>query len=77
MEALPNNYIDALLSQGQGKLNICPECFDRGSRKYLCTNAVVLMPEKVLVCCYLGDKHDLSRKEFRKKVRDMKKKKKN
>jgi hypothetical protein len=67
-----NNYINELLSQGQGNLNICPECFARGQRKYVCANMVYLIPENVLVCCYLGDKHELPRMEFRKKVRDMK-----
>ena len=70
------DYIDGLLSQGQGNLNICPDCFRRGERQYLCTNPVILMPEKIVVCCYLGDKHDLSRKVFRKKVRDLQKLKK-
>ena len=67
-------YLEKLLSQGQGNLNICPDCFRRGTRKYLCTNMVHLTPEKVLVCCYLGDKHEVSRKVFRKKLRELKKK---
>jgi hypothetical protein len=68
------NYIEKLLQQGQGNLNICPDCFQRGERKPYCTNMVVLLPENVMVCCYLGDKHEITRKEFRKNVRDMTKK---
>ena len=72
---IPADYLNALLSQGQQNLNICPECFNKGGRKEWCTNMVVLMPEKVLVCCCLGNKHEVSRKEFRKKVRHLKSKK--
>ena len=68
-------YFDTLIKQGQDNLHICPDCFASGTRKRFCTNAVVLMPEKVIVCCYLGDKHEISRTEFRKKVREMKNKK--
>ena len=64
-------YINELLKQGQ--LNICPECFKNGERKQFCTNAVVLLPEKVLVCCHLGDKHEITAEEFEKKVEVFKK----
>jgi hypothetical protein len=74
LSEMKDAYINELLSQGQENLNICPKCFG-GERKYLCTNMVILMPEQVLVCCYLGDKHELSRKAFRKKVRELKNKK--
>ena len=67
-------YLDKLLAQGQENLNICPNCFQRGWRKKCCTNVVLLKPEMVLVCCWLGDKHELSAKVFKKKVRDLKKK---
>ena len=73
MLVMEAKYIEELLSQGRSALNICPTCFASGTRKYMCTNAVLLMPEKVMVCCYLGNKHELSRKEFRQKVREMKK----
>jgi len=66
-------YFDELLKQGQ--VNICPSCFKEGARKHLCPNAVFLMPEKVLVCCYLGDKHEITTKKFNKKVKQMKMKK--
>ena len=65
-------YIEQLLEQGQ--VNICPECFKTGKREEFCTNAVVLLPEKVLVCCYLGDKHEITAEEFEKKVAALKKK---
>ena len=69
-----SEYIDQLLSQGDGNLNICPDCFESGVRKFCCKNLVVLrVPETVLVCCYLGDKHELTRKAFRKKVKELKK----
>ena len=63
-------YINDLLKQGQ--VNICPACFKAGKRKKLCTNFVVLLPEKQMVCCYLGDKHEITAKEFKKKVKDLK-----
>ena len=75
LSEMKDAYIKKLLSQGQENLNICPECFTKGVRKEWCTNMVVLMPEKVLVCCCLGNKHEVSRKEFRKKVRYLKSKK--
>ena len=73
MEALKETYFTDLLSQGAGNMNICPTCFANGRRARYCPNAVVLMPQKVLVCCYLGDKNEISKAKFKKKVREMKK----
>ena len=64
-------HIDELLKQGQ--VNICPSCFKTGTRKRFCRNMVLLLPEKVLVCCCLGDKHEIAEKMFKKKVEAMKK----
>ena len=64
-------YIHQLISQGQNRLNICPNCFANGTRERLCKNAVFLRPENVLVCCWLGDKHEITQEEFRRKVREM------
>ena len=69
------NYLKQLMGQGQENLNICPECFKNGQRKKYCTNVVLLRPEMVPVCCYLGDKHELSKNVFEKKVRDFQKQK--
>ena len=66
-------YLEELLTQGA--VNICPKCFKAGNREKFCTNAVVIQPENLLVCCYLGDKHELTAQEFRKKVADLKKEK--
>ena len=65
------DYMDQLLSQGQDSLNICPDCFANKKRKYCCENMVVL--DNVLVCCYLGDKHEISKAKFKKKMRELKK----
>ena len=74
MNPIWHDYITRLLAQGQGNLNICPDCLQRGQRKYCCANMVVIHDNgPKLVCCYLGDKHDLTRKEFRKKVRVLQK----
>ena len=61
-------YLRTLLAQGQENLNICPTCFRRGERNPGCTNLVVLMPEKVLVCCCLGNKHEVTEEEFEAQV---------
>ena len=53
-------------------VNICPSCLLLPERKKCCKNAVLLMPEKVLVCCYLGDKHEISHEKFEEKVRELK-----
>ena len=75
MNPIWDDYIKRLLAQGQGLLHICPDCLRRGQRKFCCTNLVVIHDNGTLrnVCCYLGDKHDLTRKEFRKKVRVLQK----
>ena len=65
-------YLKKLLEQGQDNLNICPSCFKNNKRAKLCTNPVVLLPEKVLVCCYLGARNEISSKQFEKKVSEMK-----
>ena len=67
------NYFDELLKQGQ--LNICPTCFKNGEREPMCTNAVLLMPEEVLVLCCLGIKHEVSTEAFEKLVQEVKNKK--
>ncbi len=66
-------YLEQLLQQGQ--VNICPKCFKAGKREKFCTNAVVLQPENVLVCCYLGNKNEITTEEFQKKIEDLKKEK--
>ena len=65
-------YFEKLLAQGQDNLNICPSCFRDGERMKYCRNMVLIMPEKHLCCCYLGDKHQISPSEFNKKIREMK-----
>ena len=66
-------YMEQLLSQGQDNLNICPECFaNNKQRKRCCKNMVVLVPDNVLVCCYLGDKNEITKAKFKKKVRELK-----
>jgi len=67
------DYIAQLQSQGQDNLNICPECFANNRRKWCCTNMVVL--DNVLVCCYLGNKHKVTKAKFKKQVRELKKSK--
>ena len=67
-----NDYFTQLLQNGQDNLNICPSCFENNQRKKCCANAVVLMPQKIMVCCYLGDKNSIGREEFVEKVREMK-----
>ncbi len=74
MSANERVYFTELLSQGQENLNICPTCFKNQKRKKCCTNMVMLCPEKVLVCCYLGDKHEISKNAFKKKIKEMKRK---
>jgi len=66
-------YTEQLLSQGQDNLNICPECFaNNKQRKRCCKNMVVLVPDNVMVCCYLGDKNEITKAKFKKKVRELK-----
>ena len=66
-------YMEQLLSQGQDNLNICPECFaNNKQRKRCCKNMVVLVPDNVMVCCYLGDKNEITKAKFKKKVRELK-----
>ena len=69
---MSDNYISTLLAQGQDNLHICPNCFRDGTRKKFCCNLVVLKQEKVLVCCYIGDKYSISKEAFDKKVLEMK-----
>ena len=65
-------YFAKLMTQGTDNLNICPTFFAAGKRKKLCSCPVLLSPESVIVCCYLGDKHEITEKEFVKKVAEMK-----
>ena len=66
-------YMEQRLSQGQDNLNICPECFaNNKQRKRCCKNMVVLVPDNVMVCCYLGDKNEITKAKFKKKVRELK-----
>ena len=69
---MSDNYISTLLAQCQDNLHICPNCFRDGTRKKFCCNLVVLKQEKVLVCCYIGDKYSISKEAFDKKVLEMK-----
>ena len=64
-------YLKKLLEQGQDNLNICPSCFKNNKRAKLCKNAVLLLPDEVFVCCYLGNKHEISREEFFKNFEEM------
>ena len=72
-------YMQELLSQGQDRLNICPNCYATGQREKYCCNLVLINePRKgpILVCCYFGDKASISKKAFKKKLKAMKKYKK-
>jgi hypothetical protein len=64
------NYFDALIAQGD--TSICPECFrNNRTRRRCCKNAVLLMPQEVLVCCYLGDKNDITEAQFNRKCAEL------
>ena len=67
-----NNYFIALLSQE--RTDICPTCYKTGNRKKCCTNPVQCPGG--LCCCYLGDKHEISKEAFDKKVEEIKAQKK-
>ena len=64
-------YFNQLIAQGQDFLNICPGCFASGERERFCKNMVYLRPENVLVCCWLGDKHEITQAQFCRKVHGM------
>ena len=67
-------YIDKLLAQENN--TICPSCYEVGERKPLCRNMVLHRGEDgklVLVCCWLGDKHELSPEAFQAKLEAFKK----
>ena len=70
---MEQKYFKELLEQAQ--VNICPTCFRNGTRAPLCTNAVLLMPEEVLVLCCLGNKHEVSKEVFEKKLKEVQNKK--
>ena len=72
MSQYNEKYWDALRTQGD--LTTCPDCVARGERKHLCRNPVVLKVggERKLVCCYLGDRDQIEREEFCKKVDELK-----
>jgi len=63
-------YFSKLVSQGQDKLNICPDCFVQGRKQY-CRNAVYLRENNAMICCWLGEKPVISEKEFNRRVRIM------
>ena len=65
------DYFTSLLANGEDNLHICPSCFEHGRRKHRCTNMVFLL-EDGLVCCYLGDKYEISEEAFSKKVAELK-----
>ena len=55
----------------QGNVKMCPSCFENGERlKEFCCNPV-LMPEG-LVCCYFGNKEELTKKQFKEKIKKLK-----
>jgi hypothetical protein len=67
-----DEYIEQLLNQGNS--TICPSCHDDGERKPLCRNMVLHRGEDgdhVLVCCWLGDKNELSPEAFAAKLEAM------
>ena len=57
----------------QSVKNICPSCLRDGMRKKFCSNLVLLPTEMKMVCCYLGDKEEISKKAFKKKLKKFKK----
>jgi hypothetical protein len=62
-------YMDKLLAQDDQ--SICPNCFSNAERKPLCRNMVVHQKEDgetVCVCCWVGDKDELSPEELAAKV---------
>ena len=65
-------YFKDLVNQGQDNLNICPQCFAANERKKFCINAVYLKQDKVMCCCYLGDKNEITEEAFAQKVRALK-----
>jgi len=71
-ERMRQVYFERLMSQDT--TNICPDCVARGERKHLCAKPVLLLinDDWKLVCCYLGDRDELSREEFCKKVDELK-----
>ena len=70
MSSVQREYVASLL--GQGDASICPSCYRQGRRKRFCTNAVVLQEDGVkLVCCWIGDKNEISAEAFETKLREM------
>ena len=53
----------------QPQKNICPKCYANGSRKRHCKNMVLL--DDKLVCCWLGDRDEISEAAFQAKIREM------
>jgi len=53
----------------QPEKNICPQCYANGSRKRCCKNMVML--GDLLVCCWLGDRDEISEAEFQAKVQEV------
>jgi hypothetical protein len=67
-------YINKLLAQENH--TICPSCYEAGERKPLCRNMVLHRKEDgkpALVCCWLGDKHEISPEAFQVKLEAFKK----
>ena len=64
-------YMTQLLAQPSQ--NICPQCYATGVRQRGCRNMVVLgtIPDALIVCCWLGDRDELSPEAFQAKLRDM------
>ena len=66
-------YFAQLLAQTEK--NICPSCFAAQRRKKYCRNMVGIEDNGPrLVCCWLGDKSELTPEAFAKKVEQMKRK---
>ena len=64
-------YYAQLLAQTEK--NICPSCFAAQRRKKYCRNMIVIEDDgPQLVCCWLGDKNEITPDAFAKKVEKMK-----
>ena len=65
-----DRYIEQLLAQD--RQDICPQCYHDGRRKPCCRNMVVVHdPDMKLVCCWFGDKPEISAEAFALKLRQM------
>ena len=64
-------YLAPLLAQNEN--NICPSCFASQRRRKYCRNMVIIEDDgPQLVCCWLGDKNEITPDAFAKKVEKIK-----